>query len=151
MELCIATKEEMPAVFALRFEVFVDEQNVPREIELDEEDAHAVHLLAKDGEPVVGCARIIFGDRDAHIGRLAVKRNWRGRGIGAAVCRYAMDVCRERGYSHIWLHAQLHAAGFYEKLGFHPIGDTFFEAGIEHVRMEWICENVDNINVTGSR
>ncbi len=136
MKVYIATEEEKQAAFSLRFEVFVDEQQVPREIELDGDDARALHLLAdEDGQPV-GCARLLFEqDGTAHIGRLAVRRSCRGKGIGAAICRFAIAYGRDRGYRCFWLHAQCAAAGFYEKLGFLPEGDVFDEAGMPHIKM----------------
>ncbi len=135
-----AAADDIPAVYALRFEVFVDEQQVPPEIELDEDDARALHILAESDGMVVGCARLIIEGDSGHIGRLAVKKAYRGRGIGAMICRCIMNDCRSKGCTHMWLHAQLQAAAFYEKLGFLPQGETFFEAGIEHIHME-IREN----------
>ncbi len=136
MKIRIANKNDMPSVFALRLEVFVNEQNVPREIELDDEDDFACHFIAEENGTAVGCARVVMNGNDAHLGRIAVKKTHRGRGIGAAVCRYAIEYCRSQNSSRIWIHAQLHAAGFYEKLGFVPVGDIFMEAGIEHIEME---------------
>ncbi len=127
---------DLPAVYALRFEVFVDEQHVPREIEIDDEDATALHIIAEENGVAVGCARILLhGDGSAHIGRLAVKKARRGEGIGAEVCRFCIEECRARGCTVIRLHGQLQAAGFYEKLGFLPRGEVFLEAGIEHKEM----------------
>ncbi len=134
--LRMAEEADMAAVFALRFEVFVGEQGVPPEIELDAEDAQAMHLIAEVDGVVVGCARVILHDGCAHIGRLAVTKGWRGRGIGAAICRFAVERCRISGCVRVGLHAQRHAVGFYEKLGFRPRGEIFLEAGIEHVEME---------------
>ncbi len=138
MSIHIAAKEDMPAVFALRFEVFVDEQQVPPEIELDAEDATAVHIIAEENGEAIGCARVLRHGDSAHIGRLAVKKSRRGQGIGASVCRYAIDICRKAGCKHIGLNSQLHAAGFYEKLGFRRHGRIFMEAGIEHIAMEQV-------------
>ncbi len=136
MNIRYATEADRPAVFALRFEVFVDEQQVPPDIEIDEEDDHALHIIAEaDGTPV-GCARLLLEDGEGHIGRLAVKKIYRGQGIGAAICRFVIDDCRRRGCTRVWLNAQLRATGFYEKLGFSPVGETFWEAGIEHVTMD---------------
>ncbi len=141
MEIRMAqTSEEMAAVFGLRFEVFVDEQKVPREIELDEEDTHALHFLALDGDTAIGCARLLFEDGKGHIGRLAVKKAYRSQGVGSAICRFIMEACRERGCTHFWLNAQLRAVGFYESLGFRPQGETFWEAGIEHIQM--VCDSL---------
>jgi predicted GNAT family N-acyltransferase len=136
MEIRIASANDIKNVYALRNEVFVNEQNVPPEIEIDEEDKHATHIIAEENGVTVGCARILFGDDGGHVGRLAVKRSERGRGIGGEICRFIISLCRERGYKRIWLNSQLHAVGFYEKLGFSPCGETFFEAGIEHIEME---------------
>ncbi len=136
MDIRIANENDIEKVFALRYEVFVGEQGVSPEIELDDEDEHATHIIAEENGAAVGCARILFGDGGGHIGRLAVKKNERGKGIGKEICRFIIDHCRQRGYKRIWLNSQLHAVGFYEKLGFVPRGETFFEAGIEHIEME---------------
>ncbi len=133
----IATQEEKEAVFALRVEVFVREQKVPPEIELDSEDAHALHIIAQKDGIAVGCARVILSEEDAHIGRLAVKEADRKQGIGAEIVRFIIAHCQSQGYTNIWLNSQLHAVGFYQNLGFCPQGDPFTEAGIEHVKMEF--------------
>ncbi len=135
MEIRIATKPDMEAVFALRVEVFVDEQGVPPTLELDEEDAHALHVIATENGATVGCARVILSEGEAHIGRLAVKRAHRGEGIGTAICRFIIDYCRQMGNHYIWLNSQSHAVPFYERLGFCPQGEVFMEAGIEHMKM----------------
>ncbi len=138
MNIKIAEAQDRKAVFALRHEVFVLEQRVPPEIEIDSEDGDAVHILALEGDEAVGCARIVFGDGGAHIGRLAVKKTHRGTGVGSEICRFTTEYCHGLGHRRIWLNSQLHAVGFYEKLGFKPIGEAFFEAGIEHIEMEII-------------
>ncbi len=136
MDIRIATEADLPAVYAIRFEVFVDEQHVPADLELDEADATALHIVAEDGGTAVGCARLLLhGDGSAHIGRLAVRRARRGEGIGRDICRFCIEECRAQGCTTIRLHGQLQAAGFYEKLGFAPHGETFWEAGIEHREM----------------
>ncbi len=131
-----ATPADLPAVFALRFEVFVDEQHVSPEEERDAHDAEARHYIAEEDGVAIGCARVLTEGDSAHIGRLAVKRVCRGRGVGAAICRAVIDDCRAAGCRRIWLNAQLHAVGFYERLGFCAMGDIFLDAGIEHRRME---------------
>ena len=138
MEIRIAKGSDIEKVYALRHEVFVNEQNVPPELELDDEDKHATHIIAEENGAAVGCARVLFGEDGGHIGRLAVKKSERGHGIGKEVCRFIIEICRERGYKRVWLNSQLHAVGFYEKLGFSRRGETFFEAGIEHIEMEII-------------
>ncbi len=135
MQIRIANEQEQEQIYALRTEVFVEEQRVPPEIELDAEDARALHILAEEDGICVGCARLLLSDQDAHIGRLAVKKEYRCRGIGSKICQFIVDDCRKRGYTDIWLHAQCHAVNFYESLGFCVQGECFWEAGIEHVKM----------------
>ncbi len=136
MKIQIADENDKQAVFALRLEVFVDEQNVPPEIEIDEEDADAIHIIAYRNGVAVGCGRIVFDENSAHIGRIAVKKEYRNTGVGSAVCRFIVDYCTKKGMEYIWLNSQLQAVRFYEKLGFKKKGDVFTEAGIPHIQME---------------
>ncbi len=117
----------------IRFEVFVDEQKVPAEIELDEMDAHCLHAVAYDavGTPV-GTGRLL---PDGHIGRMAVRKSARGSGVGGALLQALMAVARERGAPAVELSAQTQAAPFYVQHGFVIDGDGFMEAGIAHVTM----------------
>lgn len=116
----------------IRFEVFVDEQRVPAEIELDEHDARCVHALAfADGE-AIGTARLL---PDGHIGRMAVLKAWRGRGAGRALLRALVEEARRRGGREVLLSAQVHALGFYRAEGFEPEGPVYEEAGIPHQAM----------------
>ncbi|WP_414721083.1 GNAT family N-acetyltransferase, partial [Streptomyces sp.] len=128
--------EDRDACFAVRREVFVGEQNVLAEIEYDAYDETAVHVLAvrADGLPL-GTGRLLFGadalgktGGDASVGslgRLAVSKAARGLGVGAALVRAIEDAARERGLSAVDLHAQTHALGFYERLGYAAYGPEF--------------------------
>jgi len=116
----------------IRFTVFVDEQRVPAEIELDEHDARCVHALAYvDGQPV-GTGRLL---PDGHIGRMAVLKSQRGKGIGKALLRALLEAARGRGDREALLSAQVHAVGFYRAEGFQPEGPVYEEAGIAHQAM----------------
>ena len=116
----------------VRFEVFVEEQRVPAEIELDEHDASCVHALAySDGKPV-GTGRLL---PDGHIGRMAVLKSQRRKGIGKALLRALIDAARRRGDREVMLSAQVHAVGFYRAEGFEPEGAVYEEAGIPHQAM----------------
>src|ERR671919_64509 len=99
-------------------EVFVREQRVPAEIELDENDALCVHAIAFDGEDAVGTGRLL---PDGHIGRMAVLGKWRRRGIGAAILRALIEAAARRGDREIALSAQVHAVDFYRAHGFRPV------------------------------
>jgi predicted GNAT family N-acyltransferase len=117
----------------VREEVFVAEQGVPLEEEWDGHDARCRHALALDaGGAAIGTARLL---PEGRIGRMAVRKPWRGRGVGAALMRALLDEARRAGVRTITLHAQTHAAGFYRKFGFSVRGGEFDEAGIPHVEM----------------
>ena len=133
MSAQIFITDDLDSCLALRFQVFVDEQGVPEEEERDALDETATHLLAEqDGEPV-GTARIVFGDDTAKIGRVCVLQSQRGTGLGAQLIEYAVEIARQRpGITRAKLGAQLHAIGFYEKLGFAAFGPVYDDAGIDH-------------------
>ena len=121
--------------YNIRLEVFVKEQNVPVEIESDEYDKIATHVLAfYDGAPV-GCGRIVFFDEYAKIGRVAVLLNKRKNGIGKLICEELIKIALERDAKKVILHAQCVAVQFYEKLGFTSEGEIFDDAGIDHISM----------------
>ncbi|MFE5731060.1 GNAT family N-acetyltransferase [Streptomyces sp. NPDC056528] len=138
--------EDREACFAVRREVFVEEQGVPKELEYDAYDATAVHVLAvrADGLPL-GTGRLLHGAEAAgrtggdasvgSLGRLAVAGAARGLGVGAALVRGIEDAARERGLTAVDLHAQTHALGFYERLGYEAYGPEFPDAGIPHRAM----------------
>ena len=126
----------MEQAFAIRRRVFIEEQQVPEEIELDADDARAVHALALENGGAVGCGRMVAHGAYVKIGRMAVLRERRRNGVGRAVLEFLMGEARRRGFARAVLDAQLHAEGFYLRLGFAPIGEVFEEAGIAHRRME---------------
>ncbi|MFC9391805.1 GNAT family N-acetyltransferase [Streptomyces sp. NPDC057027] len=139
-------RDDRDACFAVRREVFVEEQGVPQEIEYDTYDETAVHVLAvrADGLPL-GTGRLLHGadavgktGADASVGslgRLAVSEAARGLGVGAALVRAIEDAARERGLSAVDLHAQTHALGFYERLGYEAYGPEFPDADMPHRAM----------------
>jgi predicted GNAT family N-acyltransferase len=133
--MAIATDERMRQAWAIRRKVFIEEQRVPEELELDADDARAAHALALwDGEPV-GCGRMIAADAHVKIGRMAVLADKRGHGVGRLVLEFLLDRARKDGFRRAVLHAQLSAEGFYLKQGFAPRGGVFEEAGIMHREM----------------
>ena len=116
----------------IRFKVFVEEQGVPRDIELDELDARCVHALAFEEGRAVGTGRLL---PDAHIGRMAVLEGWRGRGIGSQILESLIAKARSRGDTAVILSAQVHALEFYARHGFQAAGEIYQEAGIPHRTM----------------
>lgn len=117
----------------VRYRVFVVEQKVPREVEVDDQDPIAVHALATDDEGTpIGTGRL---SDDGRIGRVAVLREWRGRDVGTKLMQRVIDEARSTGLKTVYLHGQLRSMPFYEKLGFVARGPEFMEAGIAHREM----------------
>ena len=114
--------------------VFVHEQGVPLALEMDDQDAGCDHALAlaEDGQ-VVGTGRLLA---DGHIGRMAVLKEWRAKGVGALLLQALVEQARRRGHTRVCLNAQAYAAGFYRRYGFEVAGSEFMEAGIPHVAMQ---------------
>jgi predicted GNAT family N-acyltransferase len=119
---------------ALRRVVFIEEQHVPEELEWDDADDRAYHVLAMSeaGEPI-GTGRLKL---DGQIGRMAVARHWRRRGVGGAILQALLGLAKKEGCTMVHLHAQTRAVAFYEKYGFRVVGEEFEEAGIAHRPME---------------
>jgi predicted GNAT family N-acyltransferase len=113
----------------IRFAVFVEEQGVPRELELDKRDEDCEHAVAFAGGSAVATARLL---PDGHIGRMAVLKPWRGRGVGSAILARLVERARERGDKEVILSAQVHATAFYRAHGFVEEGAEYLEAGIPH-------------------
>ena len=116
----------------IRFTVFVEEQRVPAELEMDENDAASLHALACADGRAIGTGRLL---PDGHIGRMAVLKGWRGQGAGKAMLRQLIDAARERGLREVALSAQVQAVEFYRAEGFAPEGAVYEEAGIPHQAM----------------
>jgi predicted GNAT family N-acyltransferase len=131
----IASAKELRKAYAIRMRVFVKEQGVPREIELDHDDDRAIHFLATLCGKAVGTARLVMRGGNAKIGRMAVLRSFRRKGAGGKLLKAAVRAAVRRGARRIYLHAQVPVIGFYEALGFHAIGPVFDEAGIAHRKM----------------
>lgn len=140
----ITSAEEMQEALSVRFRVFVQEQHVPIEEEVDRYDADpganpaVVHILGRlDGQPVA-TARLMVDHAEGypHIGRVAVLAELRGRGLGRQVMLALQEEARRRGYPGVTLAAQLQAMPFYEKIGYVARGPVFLDAGIEHRDMD---------------
>jgi predicted GNAT family N-acyltransferase len=137
--IAITSRAELEQAWSIRRRVFIEEQHVPEEIELDEDDRLAFHALAFLDGVAVGTGRMVFhGDDEVKIGRMAVRSDLRSSGIGREILLFLMNEARARGFKKAVLHAQLTAEGFYLRCGYQPIGAVFDEAGIAHRKME--CE-----------
>lgn len=133
MAFHIETTQDVKTCLALRKIVFIDEQGVSIEDEIDGLDDQAIHLLAKVNGRPVGTARLLIDGETGKIGRVCVLQDARGLGLGAALICAGVDELRKNNQvRQVKLGAQVHALGFYEKLGFHPVGDVYDDAGIPH-------------------
>ena len=137
----LESKEELNLGFALRIKVFVKEQKVPVELELDEKDhsKNTVHIGYFNDDKLIGIARLIDLDKDIiHFGRVAIDKDYRGKGIGRKLiigCETTAKNILKREVI-IELSAQIQAEKFYESLGYNRVNDKIYlDAGIEHVDM----------------
>jgi predicted GNAT family N-acyltransferase len=122
----------------IRVTVFVEEQGVPANIEMDDMDAACVHALAYVEGRAVGTGRLL---PDGHIGRMAVLKERRASGVGGAILACLVEEARRRGMKEVALSAQTHALGFYRKHGFREVGAIFEEAGIAHQEMQRVLNS----------
>jgi predicted GNAT family N-acyltransferase len=129
-------QEQEEHLKTIRYKVFVEEQQVPLEMELDELDPAAEHFLVRYDGKLVATGRIT---RDGQIGRMAVLRAFRNQGVGSQLLKAMINFARGNGFKRLQLHAQVRAIPFYTRHGFHVSGETFMEAGIAHRHMERPC------------
>ncbi len=133
----ISSNDELEEAFNIRRRVFVEEQNISEDIELDEYDSVATHIIVKDGDRAIGTARVQFPAKGiAKIERMAVLKDFRRRGIGSNIIKFLTEDFKKRKIEQVVLHAQYAVVDFYRSCGFKETGEPFIEAGIKHIRME---------------
>lgn len=134
--------EDLREAFEIRDQVFVKEQHVPKEMELDELDKQCDHIiLYSNGEPVA-TGRIVIEGNKHFLGRIATLKKLRGKGFGKIMVEAMINKLFTEGVKEVYIHAQISAQGFYEKIGFKAYGDRFYEAGIEHINMSITNSNI---------
>jgi len=131
--LVIKSRDEMLESRKIRQRVFIEEQQVPPEIEYDEFEETATHVLARTGEKAVGTARWRETEKGFKLERFAVSIAARGKGVGAALVEFIMTQIEDK--TCVYLNSQVSALGFYSKLGFVAEGEIFYEADIPHRKM----------------
>ena len=133
----VASDRDLKAAFDVRRQVFVDEQCIPEDLVFDGRDQEALHIVVKDGECVVGTARVLFlSDSRAKLERMAVTRASRRKGIGRGIISFLNEELRNKQVEQLVLHAQLGVVEFYKSCGFEESGLPFWEAGIKHIKMQ---------------
>ena len=124
---------EKHLLMQVRTKVFIEEQQVPAELELDDQDANSTHIKAViDGSKIIETARLLT---DYSIGRMCVLKEYRNSGVGSQLLTFFIDLARAKRFTYVQLNAQLSALAFYQKFGFNQDTEVFKEAGIDHVHM----------------
>ncbi|PEK99483.1 GNAT family N-acetyltransferase [Bacillus sp. AFS017336] len=130
-----ATEKEIQDALKVRVEVFVEEQQISKELEFDGLDAECVHFVSYDEEQPIAAGRLRLIESTGKVQRICVLENYRGKKIGNEIMYLIHKTGKEKGLSQLVLHAQESAIPFYEKLGYAITSEIFFEAGIPHVEM----------------
>lgn len=139
----VTSLDQMADVYRIRRLVFVDEQGLTGNVRDDPDDRYSLHVLAEVEDSIVGTGRVTFYGDEAQIVWVAVLMPYRNRGVGWAVMDHLLRLSREQGCRLVSLNAQTHALGFYQRLGFKPVGRRFFMSNIEHQYMilDWSDES----------
>jgi len=127
---------ELQEAYEVRRQVFVREQGISEDLVFDEHDREALHMVVKDGERVIGSARVQFlAGNQAKLERMAVLKRYRRKGIGKEMLLFLDAVWKDKQVQQVIIHAQLEVVPFYKLCGFDESGLPFREAGIEHIKM----------------
>ena len=133
----VASNDELQDALEVRRQVFVEEQGIPENLEYDGSDHEAMHMVAKDGERVIGTARVqLLTTSQAKIERMAILGPYRHKGIGTKIVSFLNEELTNRQVKQVVLHAQYTVVTFYESCGFEELGSPFMEAGIKHIKMQ---------------
>jgi len=133
----VANDRELEEAFEVRREVFVEEQGISEDLVFDGHDGEALHMVVKDGQRVIGTARVLLlADNQEKLERMAVLKPFRHKGIGRGIVSFLNKEMRKRQLEQVVLHAQYTVVAFYKSCGFEESGSPFWEAGLKHVKMQ---------------
>jgi len=133
----VENENELEGAFEVRRQVFTQEQSIPEDLEFDNCDDEAMHIVVKDGDRVIGTTRLRFlASKEAKLERMAILETFRHMGIGKKIISFLIEELESRHIEKVVLHAQYSVVKFYETCGFNVSGQHFWEAGIKHIRME---------------
>ncbi len=128
--------DELQETFEVRRQVFILEQGISEDLVFDGRDREALHMVVKDGERVIGSARVqLLADNQAKLERMAVLKRYRRKGIGREMLLFLDTVWKDKQVQQVIIHAQLEVVPFYKLCGFDEFGLPFQEAGIKHIKM----------------
>jgi len=133
----VASDRELKDAFDVRRQVFAEEQGISEDLVFDDHDDEALHIVVKDGERVIGTARVLFlDDNQAKLERMAILKPFRSKGIGKRIISFLKGELASRQVEQVVLHAQYGVVAFYRSCGFEECGLPFWEAGMKHIRMQ---------------
>ena len=134
----VTNKEILEACFEIRKEVFVKEQNVPEDHEIDEYDENAIHVIGYDNDnhPIATARIRLLNETTGKVERVAILKDYRGRGLGLKLLNFVEQTANENQLTFLTMNAQHYAIPFYEKLGYNVLGEPFDEENIKHIVME---------------
>lgn len=136
MEMFFLDNDNINLAFDIRREVFINEQNVPENIEMDGSDKNAKNMILKIDNKPIGTGRLIKILDKMYIGRVCVLKDYRHKGYANYIVKFLLDEAKNMGEKEVFIHAQSYAKAFYKKLGFVEFGEEFLEAGIPHINMK---------------
>ncbi|MDT8861711.1 GNAT family N-acetyltransferase [Alkalihalobacillus sp. MEB130] len=131
----VKTKNQLEEAYKIRTEVFVDEQNVPIEEEIDQYEDEAIHFVIHQSEKTIGAGRLRFVDGYGKVERICIAKEARGTGAGRELMKVIEETAHREGVEKTKLNAQIQAQEFYRKLGYETVSGEFLDAGIPHVTM----------------
>ncbi|RSK29282.1 GNAT family N-acetyltransferase [Bacillus sp. HMF5848] len=131
----VTTPEQLDDAYYVRKVVFIDEQNVPEEEEMDQFDETSEHFVVYDGDKPVGAGRFRVVDGYGKVERICIMKSHRGKGLGNLLIHAIEAYAKDTNVAKTKLNAQTHAEAFYKKLGYETVSDEFMDAGIPHVTM----------------
>lgn len=136
MNMFFLNEDNINLAFDIRKQVFIKEQNVPEEIEIDGSDKDAKNMILTINNKSIGTGRLIVIDDKMYVGRVAILKEHRKKGYATHLINFLLNEAKNMGYNEVFIHAQSYAKDFYEKLGFKKFGEEFLEANIPHVNMK---------------
>ncbi|WP_317366408.1 GNAT family N-acetyltransferase [uncultured Tyzzerella sp.] len=136
MDMFFLENTDIKLAFDIRKQVFINEQNVPEEIEIDGSDKYAKNMILKVDNKPIGTGRLIVIDNKMYIGRVAILKEYRKKGYATHLVKFLLAEAKNMGYNEVFIHSQSYVKDFYEKIGFVAFGKEFIEANIPHINMK---------------
>ena len=136
MKMYFLDRKNLDLAFHIRREVFIKEQNIDENIEIDGSDEYAKNMILELDNVPVATSRLIKIENKIYIGRVCVLKEYRKKGYAKNMINFLLDNAKDMGYKEVFIHSQAYLKDFYKNIGFVQFGDEFLEAGIVHIHMK---------------